>query len=180
LGGPGDADKWLAFARRRGVLAAVRALGVVAAERVLLEMRDSDAVVVPSRHDYAEGLPNTVFEALASRTPLIASDHPAYVTRLRPGLDSLRFQAGHPEQLAQQVERLIHDPELYSRLSWESAAALSRMYVGIEWSDLIARFVEDPLSKNDWVNGCALAARLNGDDRTARSLVHCELVNNRG
>jgi glycosyltransferase involved in cell wall biosynthesis len=44
-------------------------LGVIAAEPVLDEMRNSDAVVVPSRHDYSEGLPNTIFEALASRSP---------------------------------------------------------------------------------------------------------------
>jgi glycosyltransferase involved in cell wall biosynthesis len=160
LAGAGDHDKWMAFARQHGVEASVRLLGVVTSERVLAEMRQSDAVVVPSRHDYAEGLPNTIFEALASRSPLIASDHPAYVERLRPSFDSLRFKAGDPRSLATQVHRLIHEPGLYARLSHESAIALSRLYVGIEWRDLIARFVEDPRCHGDWVKGYTLAALL--------------------
>jgi glycosyltransferase involved in cell wall biosynthesis len=161
LAGAGDLDNWTAFARRHGVEASVHLLGVIAAERVLTQMRDNDAVVVPSRHDYSEGLPNTIFEALASRSPLIASDHPAFVERLRPTVDSLRFKAGHPQGLAEQVERLIHEPGLYARLSRESAAALARLYIGIEWSDLVARFLEDPRCTGDWVEGYTLAARLN-------------------
>jgi glycosyltransferase involved in cell wall biosynthesis len=162
LAGAGNSDRWFALAERRGVETSVRLLGVIALERVLTEMRDSDSVVVPSRHDCPEGLPNTIFEALASRSPLIASDHPAFAERLRPEVDSLRFKAGHPQALAEQVVRLTREPGLYARLSRESASALSRLYVGIEWSDLIARFVEDPLSNSGWVNRCTLAARLNG------------------
>src|SRR5262249_50183675 len=145
LAGAGDIDKWTAFARRHGVEASIRLPGVIAAERVLTEMRDSDAVGVPSRPDYQEGLPNTIFEALASRSRLIASDHPAFAERLRPEVDALRFKAGDPRGLAGQVERLIHEPGLYARLSRESASALSGLYVGIEWTDLVARFIDDPL-----------------------------------
>jgi glycosyltransferase involved in cell wall biosynthesis len=157
VAGPGDVDKWTAFARRQGAGASVRVLGIIAADQVLSEMRDHDAVIVPSRPDYAEGLPNTIFEALASRSPLIASDHPAFVERLRPEVDSLRFKAGHPQTLAEQVERLIREPGLYARLSHESDSALSRLYVGIEWSELMVRFIEDPLGRGDWVKGCSLA-----------------------
>jgi glycosyltransferase involved in cell wall biosynthesis len=119
------------------------------------------AVIVASRHDYAEGLPNTIFEAFASRTPLIASDHPAFIDRLRPTVDSLRFHAGHARDLAEQVERLMHGPELYTRLSRQSASALSDLYVGIEWTDLVARFLDDPTCKRDWTKGYTLADRPN-------------------
>jgi glycosyltransferase involved in cell wall biosynthesis len=166
LAGAGDHDKWMAFARRHGVEASVHLLGVITSERVLADMRDSDAVVVPSRHDYAEGLPNTIFEALASRSPLIASDHPAYVKRLRPSVDSLRFKAGDPRSLAKQVHQLIHEPGLYARLSHESASALSRLYVGIEWRELVARFIEDPRCHGDWARGYTLAALLGRRDET--------------
>ena len=144
LAGPGEIDKWSAYARQHGVESSVRVLGVIAAEQVLTEMRNSDAVIVASRPEYAEGLPNTIFEAFASRSPLIASDHPAFVERLRPAVDSLRFHAGHPSSLAEQVERLMHGPELYARLSRQSASALSGLYAGIEWTDLVAQFIKDP------------------------------------
>jgi glycosyltransferase involved in cell wall biosynthesis len=157
LAGPGDAATWTARARQHGVESSVRLLGVLASDRVLAEMRNNDAVVVPSRPDYAEGLPNTVFEAFASRSPLIASDHPAFVNRLRPALDSLRFHAGDARGLAEQVARLRHGPELYARLSRQSASALSGLYVGIEWTDLVARFIEDPRCTRDWTKGHTLA-----------------------
>lgn len=161
LAGAGDLDEWTAIAEQHGVKASVRLLGVIPAEQVLTEMRRHDAVLVPSRHDYAEGLPNTIFEALASRSPLIASDHPAFVNRLRPDVDSLRFRAGDAQALAQQVLRLTHAPALYARLSRESANALSGLHVGVEWSDLIAHFIADPLSSGDWVKRYSLAAQLN-------------------
>jgi glycosyltransferase involved in cell wall biosynthesis len=167
LAGPGDADQWLAHARRFDVESSVRTLGLISTEQVLAEMRNNDAVVVPSRHDFAEGLPNTIFEAFASRTPLIASDHPAFVGRLRPSVDSLRFDAGHPRELAHQIHRLIREPELYARLSRESADALSRLYIGIEWTDLIRQFLDDPCSKRNWWRSYSLADQ-RGNDRPAQ------------
>ena len=86
LAGAGDPDKWTAFARRHGVEASVHLLGVIAAERALTEMRDNDAVVVPSRHDFSEGLPKQYSKPWRLRSPLIASDHPAFVDRLRPAV----------------------------------------------------------------------------------------------
>jgi glycosyltransferase involved in cell wall biosynthesis len=169
LAGSGEVDGWTAFAERHGVGAHVHVLGLIPAERVRQEMRQSDAVLVPSRYTYAEGLPNTIFEALASRSPLIASDHPAFVDRLRPEVDSLRFKAGDPKALARQVERLVREPDLYARLSRESASALSRLTVGIEWTDLISRFIDDPLSSRDWVKRYSLAALANRPGETDRS-----------
>ena len=56
----------------------VRFAGLVPNEDVPAAMRRADAVVIPSRHDYPEGLPLTIYEALAARTPIIASDHPMF------------------------------------------------------------------------------------------------------
>ncbi len=159
IAGPGEVDKWAAFARRQGVEACIRVVGVIPAEQVPMSMRDRDAVIVPSRHDYAEGLPNTVFEALASRSPLVASDHPAFARRLRHGVDSLLFKAGDPRDLAEQIGRLTRDPGLYARLSKESAGALAGLYIGIEWTELVAKFVADPLCVSEWTEGLTLADR---------------------
>jgi glycosyltransferase involved in cell wall biosynthesis len=156
--GPGETDRWAALARQHGIEASVRLQGVIPAGRVIAEMRDHDAVLVPSRHDYAEGLPNTLYEALASRSPLLASDHPGFARRLRPSVDSLVFRAGRPRELAEQIERLIREPGLYARLSRASAGALASLYVGIEWSELVTRFIGDPLGTGGWTEGLTLAA----------------------
>lgn len=158
LAGHGDPARWIDLARQLGVGESVHFLGLIPSERVLAEMREHDAVVVPSRHDYAEGLPNTIFEALSSCSPLVASDHPAFVNRLRAGEDALRFQAGRPQSLAEQIGRLIHQPELYCRLSRNSASTLEGLYVGIEWTRLIAHFLDKPLGPYEWVQGHTLSA----------------------
>lgn len=158
LAGKGDAGKWSELARRRGIEDLVRLLGVIPAEQVMAEMRESDAVVVSSRHDHQEGLPNTIFEALASRSPLIASDHPAFVERLRPEVDSLRYRAADPRDLACQVQRLIREPDLYERLSDASPEALADLYVGVEWTEMVALFLADPLNAGGWVRPLSLAA----------------------
>lgn len=131
--------------------------GQVSSHSVLELMRSHDAVVVPSRHDYPEGCPNTIFEAWAARTPLIASDHPAFAPRLTPDSDSLLFSAGDARDLAVQIKRLSEDPVLYRRLSARSEAALASLYVGVLFTDLIRAYVQDPRDATGWVERWSLA-----------------------
>jgi glycosyltransferase involved in cell wall biosynthesis len=159
LAGPGDTTHWAERAQKLGVEEQVHLAGLIPSDQVLTMMREHDAVVVPSRYDYAEGLPNTIFEALASRSPLIVSDHPAFAQRLQPGKAVMQFLAARPESLAKQIKCLIQDPNLYARLSQESPSALESLYVGIEWTKLIALFLEDPENSRGWVQDYSLAAR---------------------
>jgi glycosyltransferase involved in cell wall biosynthesis len=159
LAGPGDTAPWAEMARKLDVEEPVHLAGLIPSDQVLTMMREHDAVVVPSRHDYAEGLPNTIFEALAARSPLIVSDHPAFAQRLQPGKAVMQFPAAHPESLAEQIKCLIQDPNLYARLSQESPSALDSLYVGIEWTKLIALFLEDSENSGGWVQDYSLAAQ---------------------
>ncbi|MGC6488328.1 MAG: glycosyltransferase family 4 protein [Planctomycetota bacterium] len=160
--GEGQRGLFVRQVARLGVEKRVDFRGQVSSGTVLEWMRSHDAVVVPSRHEYPEGLPNTIFEALASRTPLIASDHPAFAPRLSPGRDSLRFRAGDAGDLAVQVARLRGDPDLYRRLSRNSAATLSSLYVGLHFTELMRAFLRDPVDTERWVADCSLAAVLRG------------------
>ncbi len=156
--GPGHTQPFVDQARSHGL---IDFRGQVGADQVQQAMRDHDVVVVASRHDYAEGLPNTVYETLASRTPLVASDHPAIASRLSPGVDSMQFKAADSSSLAEQLSLLINDRELYERLSQHSAKALNGLYVGIERQALITLFVDDPKDKTGWVRRHSLD-RLSG------------------
>ena len=51
-------------------------LGLVGNNDVFSMMTAADLIVVPSRTAYPEGFPLTMFEAIASRTPIVCSDHP--------------------------------------------------------------------------------------------------------
>lgn len=149
--GPGDTAPWTRLADDLDVADRITMLGCIPADSVLARMRDADAVVVPSRHSYPEGLPNTVFESLASRSPLLSSDHPSFASRLAHGVNTLQFRAGQPADLADQITRLARDPALYHRLSANSEAALAGLYVGVEWDELVRLFINDPSDASGWV-----------------------------
>ena len=120
-------------------------------------MRAADLVIVPSHHDYAEGLPNTIYEALAARTPLLISDHPAFAGRLVPGRDCMVFRAEDAGDLARAVAAMTGDAALHTALSRNAAQAHERLYVGMEWVDLVRSFLDDPGDATGWVAANSLA-----------------------
>lgn len=151
VAGHGDLPTWAARAAALGLGDAVDLRGLMPNAEVRAGMADHDIVIVPSRPDYAEGLPNTIYEGLASRSPLILSDHPAFVGRLGDGRDGLVFRAGDPAALAAAIARLCAEPALYARLSAAAGEALANLHVGLEWGDLVRLFLADPGNRQGWV-----------------------------
>lgn len=159
--GPGDVEMWRARARELGVADRVQFLGLIPNTNVRQRMIAADIIIVPSRHKGAEGLPNTIYEALASRTPLVISDHPAFANRLRSGENCLIFRAADASSLADRITTLLTDVALFARLSARSAAVLKSLYVGMNWTDLVSTFLDDPQNRTGWVDANSLA-RLEG------------------
>jgi glycosyltransferase involved in cell wall biosynthesis len=91
--------------------AAVIFTGVRADARAL--MGAADAVVLPSRW---EGLPLTALEALASGTPLVATNVRGLRELLVDGRDAMLVPE-EPEALAQALRRVLDDRELAERLA---------------------------------------------------------------
>lgn len=157
--GPGDQDPWRAQAQTLGIADAVTFPGRLEHAQVRQMMRDHDAVVVPSRHAYPEGLPNTIYEGLASRTALLLSDHPAFAGRLQDQRDGLIFRGSDPADLAEKIRMLCENPSLYREISSHAGAAVEQLYFGMEWDRLVSLFLADPLDKTGWVKTHALGTR---------------------
>lgn len=157
VAGGGDPRPWAARAAALGLGDCVDLLGVVPNAVVRASMTACDLVIVPSRPDYPEGLPNTIYEGLASRSPLILSDHPAFRGRIRDGTGGLVFKAGDPASLAAAIRRLCRDPVLYGQLSAGAEDALEALHVGLEWPDLVRHFLDDPQDRTGWVKRNSLA-----------------------
>ncbi|MFC0205084.1 glycosyltransferase family 4 protein [Novosphingobium soli] len=158
IAGAGRVDAYRNLARRLGVADRVEFLGLVPNTQVLEHMRQADAVVVPSRHAFPEGLPLTLYEALTSRTPLIASDHPMFRGHLRDGESALVFPAGNARALAAAIERLFDDAALYERLSRHAADAWQRMQCPVKWGTMIERWTRGDPSDLAWLRSHALDA----------------------
>ncbi len=140
--GQGERAQLEALAARRGVGDRVTFAGRQTHDRVLEAMRSHDAVLVPSRHEYPEGLPMTLYEALCTRTPLIASDHPMFALRIRHGENALVCKAASPESLAARVEELFSQPGLYTRLSRAATNAAEGYLCPLKWDRLLEDFLE--------------------------------------
>ncbi len=158
LAGKGDLDRFKCLAVEVGIADRVFFLGTVPNRDVVHLMRDSDAVVIPSRHSYAEGLPMTIYEALCSRTPILASDHPMFRNKLKHGLSALVFQAANPEDLANQAANLLSDPILYTRLSENSLHAWREIQVPVKFGELLRRWVSDSDEDQAWIRSYEMAS----------------------
>jgi glycosyltransferase involved in cell wall biosynthesis len=135
----------------------VRFAGVVPNEDVPHAMREADAVIIPSRREYPEGLPLTIYEALAARTPIIASDHPMFRGALVHEESALIFPAGQSDALAAAIKRLNGDGQLYARLSRNSTAAWEALQLPVTWGDLIEKWLSNDPADQEWL----FAHRLN-------------------
>ena len=158
VAGLGATDRFAALAARLGVANHVRFLGLVPNGSIPAMMQAADAVVVPSRHSFPEGLPLTLFEGLASRTPVVASDHPMFRGHLEDGKSALLFAAGKPRALADAIARLMTDATLYARLSQGSAAAWHRMQNPVKWGEMIDRWMRDTPADRAWLASHSIGA----------------------
>ena len=160
--GGGDQEFWKRYADDLGIASHVEFLGKIPNVEVRALMRSHDFVIVPSRQEYPEGLPNTIYEGLASRSVLIISDHPAFQGRLVPNHECLVFTAADPDSLADAIERASGDEDLYAAISRNSRDAHDRLYVGLEWSRVVSEFLEDPCDHRGWVKGQSLESIIDG------------------
>lgn len=141
-----------------GLLGQVNFTGMIGNAEAMTAMREADAIVVPSRHDYAEGLPLVIYEALANRTPLVASDHPMFRNVAIDGHSAVVFEAANPVALAAALTRLDDDPVLYRTLSANSAATWRGLQLPVRWGDLFDRWLGDPAGSSRWIKDYCLAS----------------------
>ena len=125
--------------------------GLIANEDIPAAMRAADVVVIPSRHEYPEGLPLTIYEALSARTPIIASDHPMFRGALTNEQSALVFPAGDVTALAAAIRRLGDDADLYVRLSTNSERAWQALQLPVTWGDLVGRWLTDGAADKQWL-----------------------------
>ena len=158
VAGAGDVERFRARAARRGVGDRVEFLGLVPNDRVFAMMRRADAVLVPSRPAYPEGLPLTIYEALCARTPIVSSDHPMFAGHLVDRDSAMVFRAGDPRDFADAIQRVTDDPAAYRALSARSAATWRAMQQPVRWGDLIHRWLADTPEDRAWIAAHTLAS----------------------
>ncbi len=158
IAGNGDIKRFRAEAERLGIEPNVCFLGLVPHHQVVHLMRAADVLLVPSRHDYPEGLPMTIYEGLCSRTPIVASDHPMFANRLQHNVNALIFPQADIDELANCIARLCSDHELYLRLSAASEAAWHNLQIQTKSGDLVKQWLKDSPASRQWFSERCLSA----------------------
>jgi glycosyltransferase involved in cell wall biosynthesis len=151
IAGKDQNDFFLNKARQLQIEDTVEFLGLVPNNMVLPLMRGADAVLVPSRHQYPEGFPLAITHSLCARTPIIASDHPMFLENLKDGFSAMIFPAGNATALAQRIEKLFSNPNLYRSLSVASQEAWERLQIPVKWADMINRWVDGSPENHQWL-----------------------------
>jgi glycosyltransferase involved in cell wall biosynthesis len=136
----------------------VEFLGIVPTQTLEPLMRESDLVLVTSRHEYPEGFPLTIQHALRTRTPIVASDHPMFKTHLKHGVNSMIFEAGNSQALAECIEKVTSDSALYHNLSVASHSTWHELRLPVKWAELIDRWLDDSPESKQWLFEKRLAA----------------------
>lgn len=123
--------------RAAGLGPAVTFLGRVGNDDVFRRMATATVVCVPTRHEFPEGFPLTLTEALTAHTPVLASDHPVFTRVLRDGEGVRYFPAGNAAALAHLLAAVVDDPAHYAMLSRGSIAAFARLQCPVRFHEII-------------------------------------------
>jgi len=157
--GVGETNLFLAQAKQLKIEESVTFLGGVENQAVVHLMRKADLVLIPSRHEYPEGFPMTIYEALCSRTPIIASDHPMFQNFLIHGVNAMIFPAMNSKALSETIEKVLSDPTLYNSLSLASAEAWKQLQIPVKWTDMINRWLNHSEENGNWLFAHTLASK---------------------
>jgi phosphatidylinositol alpha-mannosyltransferase len=111
----------------------VEFLGELSREDIARAYRTADVAVVPSTGNESFGIVH--LEAMASGTPIVASDIEGYREILAPGREALLFPNRDADGLAQAVLRILQNPELARTMSAAGREKAARF----AWSDIARR-----------------------------------------
>jgi glycosyltransferase involved in cell wall biosynthesis len=141
LAGGGEIEQMKALGEKLGISDQLSFLGLLPNSEVFELFRTADVVAVPSQPDCTEGFPLTMFEAIASRTPIVCSAHPMFVPVMKDGDTAAVFPPGKPKAFADAMQRVLTDPELYARLSRNADASWAALEGPADWRTMIREYI---------------------------------------
>jgi glycosyltransferase involved in cell wall biosynthesis len=103
-------------------------------------LRRASFACVPTHPSFMEGMPMSLTEALASRTPVIASDCEVFARSFRDGEGVRLFRAEDSKHLAQVVAEVYRHPAQYDALSESTEAAFRRVSAGKSFEEVLEQW----------------------------------------
>lgn len=110
----GEGPQSAELRRRWGGEERIEWLGRISDAEKASRLAGADVYVAPSLHGESFGV--VLLEAMAARTPVVASDLPAYGKVARDGVDALLVPPGDADALAAALRRVLEDRALADKL----------------------------------------------------------------
>lgn len=138
----------------------VEIAGPASHDEVLQALAAASLSLVLSHHSYSEGLPMTIYEALATRTPLVLSDHPMFRRFFSATPAARMVPEKSPEAVAEAVLAFLADAQAYADASEATCGLWNKIKCDLSWGDLIDIWLEDPAKAQCRLAKDALGAAL--------------------
>ena len=129
--------------------------GRVSGESLWAELHDADVLCAPSLSGESFGMVLT--EAFAAGTPVIASNIAGYSDVVSDGVDGLLVPPGDPQRLAEELQRVHHEPERLAAMG-EAARRSAQRYAWPRVADQVTAVYERAIEVPQPV-GCRRARR---------------------
>ncbi len=134
--------------------------GVVNNSKIIPLINSKDLIIVPSRNDYPEGLPITIYESFVAKTPLIVSTHRMFTSLLSNKKNVVFFQERDAFDLAKKIFQLLTNKDLYATLSNNSTISYKRISCKAKWADVIAAILSGSEESENWLTSHCLVNEL--------------------
>ncbi len=102
----------------------VEFLGAITAEEVQKELQNSHMVIIPS---IAEGVPNVLYESMATGNCIIASEIGGIPEIITSGQDALLVPSNNPDFLLKSFLSVYNKPKTLRHLSLEARSTINRL-----------------------------------------------------
>lgn len=110
---------------RLGLGGQVEFKGYLFGKELVREIVESTMVVIPSTY---EGVPLAMLEAMALGKAVVASALPGVCEVIRHGETGLLAEPGNPKNFANQIGKLLEDPELRGTLGYRARDLIAKQY----------------------------------------------------
>jgi glycosyltransferase involved in cell wall biosynthesis len=131
-------------AKSLGIAEAVEFVGTVPHSQVQEYYRAADVYCLPS---YSEGFPLGNIEAMACKTPVVSTDIAPVREQITNGETGLIVEPGDVAALETELERLLVNPELRSKLTDRAYEWVQRLSWSQQASEL-CKYYQEAINKN--------------------------------
>lgn len=139
--GLGHIEGMKALAESLGIGDRVVFHGIIGNDDTFKMFQTADLVTVPSRTAYPEGFPLTLFEAIASRSPIICTDHPMFRSVMRDRINCAVFTSGDVAGYARAIADVLNNADLYGTLSDNAEQTWEALRGPADWRTLMRKWV---------------------------------------